>query len=142
MSDTRVCEFCAEEIPEDEAKCRHCGESRQQKTCSSCKETIPRNANRCRHCGEWDKGTERERYDNIPFLRRSGTNSAFVLGGLCCLPPLLWITCVMLLTGDVYYDERGDDGKLKTWSVANKVVAGVLLVLQVIGIAVNVARSF
>ncbi len=54
----------------------------------------------------------------------------------------MWITCLMLLTGDIYYDERGADGKLKTWSVGNKVVAGILLVFQAIAIVVHIVEGF
>ena len=42
--------------------------------------------------------------------------------------PFLLVTCIMLATGDIYYDEQLSDGKLKTWSTANKAVAWILLI--------------
>ena len=38
----------------------------------------------------------------------------------------------MLITGDVYYNKHKDDGSLKTWSFANKVVAWVLLLVNLV----------
>lgn len=68
-------------------------------------------------------------YADVPWYRQSGTNNLFIgLGLLGCVPLSLW-TCVNLLTGDVYYDEKGSDGKLRTWGIVNKIwaVANVLV---------------
>lgn len=51
--------------------------------------------------------------------------------GLCCGPFILAV-CISLLTGDVYYNSYDENGRLKRWSFANKVVAVVILVLQVV----------
>ncbi len=65
------------------------------------------------------------RYEDVPWFRKSWTNSLFILSGFVGLPLIVWC-CFNLVTGYVYYNDK-DQGKLKTWSMANKVVAGVLL---------------
>ncbi len=69
-------------------------------------------------------------YTDVPWYRRSGTNSVFTLLGLLCFSPLLWFVCIVLMTGDIYYDKHQEDGTLKTWSFANKVIAWILLVVN------------
>lgn len=73
----------------------------------------------------------RESYDDVPWFRKSGFNSLLVVLGLCCGPFILAV-CIILLTGDVYYNSYDENGRLKRWSFANKVVAVVILVLQVL----------
>ncbi len=75
-------------------------------------------------------------YADVPWYRRSGFNSFLVLAGFFCFPPLVWWCCLNLVTGDVYYNNYDKDGNLNKWSVANKVVAGIILALQVVGIGV------
>lgn len=70
-------------------------------------------------------------YENVPWYRMSSTNTIFVLVGWFLFPPLLWWTCINLVTGDVYYNET-QDGELKKWSKANKVVAVILLLLNIL----------
>lgn len=77
-------------------------------------------------------------YENVPWFRRSGVNSVFVLVGFFCCSPFLWVTCIMLMTGDIYYNRQGPDGTLETWSVANKVVAWVLLLVNLAAVAFSV----
>jgi hypothetical protein len=68
-------------------------------------------------------------YRRVPWLRKSGTNTMFILLHLLTLGflPLLVVTCIVLATGDIYYNKLETDGTLKTWSMANKVVAWLLL---------------
>ena len=42
-------------------------------------------------------------YADVPWYRRSGMMSLFVLAGGLVVPPLLWAACIILVTGDVYY---------------------------------------
>ncbi len=37
------------------------------------------------------------------------------------------VTCIVLVTGDIYYDQIEPSGKLKTWSNANKIIAFLIL---------------
>jgi len=78
-----------------------------------------------------DRGPpQRERYEDVPWFRKSGFNSLLVLLGLCCGPFILAV-CIILLTGDVYYNTYDAQGRLNRWSFANKVVAVIILILQV-----------
>ena len=69
------------------------------------------------------------RYEDVPWYRRSFTNSVFVVVGWLLFPPLLWWCCFNLISGDVYYN-KNENGRLKTWSLANKIVAGVFVLLN------------
>jgi hypothetical protein len=73
-------------------------------------------------------------YSDVPWLRKSGTNTVFLVAHLltCGCLPLLLLTCIMLVTGDIYYNDVDVQGNLKTWSFANKVVAVLLLLFNVI----------
>jgi hypothetical protein len=68
-------------------------------------------------------------YRRVPWLRKSGTNTMFIILHVFTLGvlPLLLVTCIVLATGDVYYNKVEPDGTLKKWSFANKVVAWLLL---------------
>jgi len=77
-------------------------------------------------------GKDYEYYEDVPWYRRSGTASIFVLCGFCLLPPLLWTVCVICLTGDIYNNKLDRDGYLTKWSSGNKVAAVIILVLQTI----------
>lgn len=81
--------------------------------------------------------TEYYNYEEVPWFRRSGINSLFVILGIFCIPPLLLFTVVMLITGDVYYNKYSQNGTLKKWSVANKVIA-VIIFLFWVGIFVSI----
>src|SRR5947209_175920 len=69
-------------------------------------------------------------YQQVPWYRRSGTMTGFILGGFFCFPPLLWAACIICLTGDVYNNRVKKDGTLSRWSAGNKVAAVIILVLQ------------
>ncbi len=74
-------------------------------------------------------------YQNIkevPWYRRSSLNSFFVIVGAFVFQPLLWITIFSIITGDIYFNKKNPDGTLKTWSTANKVVAFMFLIVQII----------
>ena len=73
-------------------------------------------------------------YEEVPWYRRSGVNTLFVLANIftCGFVPLTLWTCINLLSGEVYYKEKDADGYLKTWSFANKVVAFLIIVFNVI----------
>jgi hypothetical protein len=74
------------------------------------------------------------KYAEVPWYRRSATNTAFIILHLltCGFIPFLLITCIVLLTGDIYYEELEPDGSLRKWSNANKIIAFVLLLGPVI----------
>ena len=103
-------------------------------------------------------------YARVPVHRRNGTCSMFLLlalvlafagpgivgrmvassgevvGTVVSLVvglPLLAV-CVIVLTGDVYFDKLADDGTLKKWGVGNKVVAALIL----LGWAYSIVRAF
>jgi hypothetical protein len=81
-------------------------------------------------------------YDEVPAFRRHESVSRFlwfatvcgllfqVLGPLVTTPFVLYMA-FLLFSGDVYYNQTDADGKLKRWSVANKVAVVFLLVLHV-----------
>jgi hypothetical protein len=74
-------------------------------------------------------------YASVPWLRRSSTNSGLLIlhvVTLGCVP-------FLLVTGDIYYDEVGDDGTLKVWSGANRVIAYLLLLAPLVLIGVIIA---
>jgi hypothetical protein len=71
------------------------------------------------------------RYSDLPWYRKSSSVSLLTLFGLCCGPAILAV-CIIVLTGDVYYDKRDRSGNLKKWGAGNKVAAIIILVLQVI----------
>ena len=80
-------------------------------------------------------------YKDVPWLRKSGTNSVFLILHVLTLGflPLLLITCIVLVTGEIYYKQSESNGTLKTWSKANKVVAFLLLLAPLILIGVVIA---
>jgi hypothetical protein len=68
-------------------------------------------------------------YADVPWYRRSSTNSAVLLLQLITLPffPVsLWV-CLVLLTGEVYYDKADTNGQLRRWGFGNKLAAVVVL---------------
>lgn len=77
------------------------------------------------------QNTVQNYYTDIPWFRRSGTNTAFIIIGLL-FPPFIWAVCFISLTGDVYYKNNLSDGMLKKWSAGNKGAAIILLVIQLV----------
>ncbi|MCH7597990.1 hypothetical protein IID27_03055 [Patescibacteria group bacterium] len=70
-------------------------------------------------------------YKEVLWYRKSPLNSLFVFVGAFMFPPLLWLVIYNLITGDIYINKTKEDGTLKTWSIANKVVAWVFLFIQI-----------
>ena len=68
-------------------------------------------------------------YAEVPWYRKSSANSLFILVGFF-FPPLIWLVCILLVTGKIYYNKPDAQGNLKTWSVANKIVAFIFLFVQ------------
>ena len=86
-------------------------------------------------------------YSDVPWIRKSGAHHlCFILQFLTCFAiPFLLFTCVVLVTGPVYYNQKEPDGSLKKWSPANTVVAFLLLIpslLVMVIFAVGFARGF
>jgi hypothetical protein len=96
----------------------------------------------------------------VPAYRKSSVMSALLFVGLALafIGPMLlagvrgaasqWVaialglpvlvTCVVVLSGPVYYAALDDSGQLKQWSIANKVVAGLI----VAGWIYSIARAY
>jgi hypothetical protein len=71
-----------------------------------------------------------ESIEDVPVYRRSWFASFLVVFGFFCCIPLLWWVCILCLTGDIYRNKVGRDGRLLRWSRANKVAAILILVVQ------------
>ena len=80
-----------------------------------------------------------QRYSALPWYRKSSYVSPITLLGLCCSPAIIAV-CIIVLTGDVYYSQTDAAGNLKKWGYANKIVAVVILVFQILFLATRVAR--
>jgi hypothetical protein len=77
-------------------------------------------------------------YLQLPWYRKSPYVSIFVFVGLCCSPAILAV-CVIVLTGDVYYNQPDPaSGGLKKWSYANKVLAFIILAIQILVFAARI----
>jgi heme/copper-type cytochrome/quinol oxidase subunit 2 len=75
---------------------------------------------------------EYQNYNSVPWYRKSGISSWFVFLGWFLFPPLIWIVAYALASGDIYYKESEQDGNLKKWSKANKVVAWIIIVANIL----------
>jgi len=103
--------------------------------------------------------TPAELYAQVPWFRRNSFSSALILIALAAwlgapvllavlssqvgamaggIPAILFmivaglallVVCVIVLTGPVYFPKALTNGQLKTWGVANKVVAALFLAL-------------
>jgi hypothetical protein len=81
-------------------------------------------------------------YQQLAWYRKSPYVSVFVLLGLCCSPALLAV-CVIVLTGEVYYNQPdASSGGLKKWGYANKLAAFIILAIQVLVITGNIVAYF
>lgn len=71
-------------------------------------------------------------FADVPWSRRSGINTIFILTSMltCGFIPLTLWTCINLLSGGVFYDKKDADGNLKQWSSANKIVAMVIVIVN------------
>ena len=72
-------------------------------------------------------------YKQLPWYRRSGVNSGLILASIltCGLVPGTIVVCINALTGEIYFNKKDDQGNLKKWHWTNKVVAVLLLMLNV-----------
>lgn len=77
---------------------------------------------------------KKRNYEEVPWLRKSGTNTFFIIVHVltCGALPLMLLTCIMLVTGSIYYKETLPEGTLKTWSKANAVIAFLVLLVPMI----------
>ena len=79
---------------------------------------------------------EYKNYNDIPKYRRSGVASVLLLTyfltpiislyAFFILPITYGIVLFALITGDIFYNKKDENGNLKKWSKANKVVAWIL----------------
>jgi hypothetical protein len=68
-------------------------------------------------------------YKEVPWFRRSSTNSFFILANVLSfgwIPGILAV-CIIALTGNVYLKSRDENGNLKKWGRGNRIAAFVLL---------------
>ena len=75
------------------------------------------------------KGTDLayKSFSDVPWYRRSACNTIFVILSVFGIP-LVLITVLALLTGDIYYKKPDDADSLRTWSKANRGVAIFILI--------------
>lgn len=79
-------------------------------------------------------------YSQVPWYRKSSTNSILLLLGLFFSPAILFVI-IVLITGNIYQDSFDQEGNLKTWSKANKIAAVVLLIIQVLFFAAVIFQN-
>ena len=72
---------------------------------------------------------EYQNYSNVPWYRKSSISSWFVIIGLL-IGPFIWVVAYSLITGDIFYNKVGADGNLKKWPKGNKVVAYIIVAIQ------------
>ena len=124
------CTECGAEVSETANFCTECGLNRgsggSEASGIKTKQTYP------------DKelvtkqGSTKLRYEDVHWNRKSWFNGLLAFFGFFFLfSPLLWWCCINVITGDVYYNDYDEYGNLRTWSKANKVVAFVLLALNI-----------
>lgn len=70
-------------------------------------------------------------YERVPWYRRSGGILWLMLPGLL-FGPLMLAVCLIVITGPVYYPKLDKLGRVRTWDLANKVVAVIILAVHVI----------
>ncbi|MGA3179206.1 MAG: hypothetical protein ABSF38_02555 [Verrucomicrobiota bacterium] len=68
-----------------------------------------------------------QEYAEVPWYRKSSTNSALLLLQLLTWEffPLSLFVCIMLFIGDIYLNKKEANGNLKRWGFANKIAAAV-----------------
>ena len=69
-------------------------------------------------------------YNDVPWHRRSSSLSFMLIIGVVCCAPLIWASCIICLTGNVYYKTFNDDGSLATWLFANKIASIIVLLIH------------
>ena len=81
-----------------------------------------------------NQGSLTLRYEDVHWNRKSWFNGLLALFGFLGFSPLLWWCCINLITGDIYYNSYDEQGNLRKWSKANKVVAFILLAINILWI--------
>ena len=68
----------------------------------------------------------------IVWYRRSALNSAFLFGSFI-FPLTILFVVIILLTGDVYYDDILKNGERRKWGKGNRIAAFIILGLYIFG---------
>lgn len=130
------CKNCGIELNKEANFCKECGTPTKEviKDMDS-KEATPVNKEKpslwAVSAANNPKG-EYQDYNIVPWYRKSGMSSWFVLLGWILFPPLIWIVAYALATGDIYYNKTEQNGNLKKWSKANKVVAWIIIIVNIL----------
>jgi hypothetical protein len=80
---------------------------------------------------KWGQLYMYERYEDVPYFRRSGPVGTITFLGLFFGPAIL-VAGIIALTGDVYTNKKDQSGKLITWSFWNKIAAVIILIIQIV----------
>ena len=72
-----------------------------------------------------------KKYNEVPWYRKNSINSLLLFIGLV-FPPFILLVAINLVTGHIYQNTYDEKGSLKTWSKANKVLAWIILVAQLL----------
>ena len=120
------CTECGHKIPDDAAACPQCGHSTHQPVARHDASGASSPA------GTPAAPTGYADYQNVPWYRRSSWNTFFIIAGFATKGyiPLVLVTCILVLTGDIYFNERDAEGRLKTWGRGNRYIAVFLLVMN------------
>ena len=85
-------------------------------------------------------------YSELPWYRKSEVNSALMIVHFATFGfiPLLLVTCLALVSGDIYYRQLDEQGNLKTWSLPNKILAYAFLMgpIVLVGAVFSVIAGF
>ena len=123
-----TCSECGKQISDRAVACPGCG-APATRTMPATSAPPPSPIKQQDHSGTCRSYTS---YADVPWYRRSDVNTAFIVIGLGTrgFIPLTILTCILLLTGDIYYKEPDRAGNLRVWGKANKVAALVILVVN------------
>lgn len=83
-------------------------------------------------------------YNQLPWYRKSGVNSGLILASIltCGLFPGIFIVCIVLSTGEVYFNKKNEQGYLKKWHWGNKIIAILLLLLNIANLITGFIKLF
>lgn len=117
--------------------------------CYECGKQVSTLAQHCPHCGAPGRPAELENATEysvpqkpvpteivqsrpVPWYRNSAVNTVFILIGMGTqgVIPLALVTCVLLLTGDIYY-KTAPGAPPQVWGKANKYAAAFVLVANI-----------
>jgi hypothetical protein len=80
------------------------------------------------------------KYTQVPWYRRATIIGTITTIGLLFTPALVF-SCIVALTGDVYYETTDAQGHLNRWAYHNKISAVALLIIQVV-VYVMLVRAY